>query len=365
MNRSTALTLIFIGAITLYVFAVGLVMPFQQFSLVGDNVNQPWDTIPPWQISMGGVSTSIVSGNLRFQPGVGGGAMCVVYLTPTMGWTELSKLTLEFKTKVVTWAGGSVSFQLYTTSGWSIVAIYQDQVAQQIDSTILFTPLPNPVNNDWHVYTVTFDLPASAVVFYIDSVEVARWSQVAHTVMNTRIAFGMLCTVNGGEALTDYLNIDAGIKPPGTSPPPEEHGTLRIFASYGGAYVQASAVVSGTESKPSAFTTTDVNNPLSYSLQTGTYTVTITYNSATRTDSSFTLTTAGHDTNLNFGGTPPSPPPDDTTILDKILAYLKDPTVKALGSLVSVVFIGIGAIGMVSKPKRESPKPPYPPESYY
>lgn len=47
---------------------------------------------------------------------------------------------------------------------------------------------------------------------------------------------------------------------------------------------------------------------------------------------------------FNFGGDNPVIDADNTTeknILDQILALLKDPTMKAVGSLVSVLFIGV------------------------
>jgi len=109
---------------------------------------------------------------------------------------------------------------------------------------------------------------------------------------------------------------------------PATTGTLRIFASYNGAYVVAPVTASGSQTVYGA-TTTDPANPLSFTVTAGTYTVSGTYSSGSASPISVTVPAGGSaDASLNFGGTPP---PND--FLEMIMKFLN-----ALPGMLSSLF---------------------------
>lgn len=132
-------------------------------------------------------------------------------------------------------------------------------------------------------------------------------------------------------------------------------GTLRVFASYNGAYVVASITASGPQTVYGS-TTTDPNNPLSLTVLAGTYSVSGTYSPGSATPVSVTVPAGGSvDANLNFGG--PSPTPDLLALIKVFFALLPVKVVLFLSGLGSA--IGCGIMFMM-KGKGERPRsPPY------
>lgn len=119
--------------------------------------------------------------------------------------------------------------------------------------------------------------------------------------------------------------------------PPPTTGTLRVFASYQGTYVSTSVTVTGPQST-SGTTTTNENNPLTFTLVAGIYTITGTYNPGANPISNYTTATVvvGQpvDATLNFAGTQPPPP---TTYTLTVM------TRDSSGTLLSGVLVTLGS----------------------
>jgi hypothetical protein len=109
------------------------------------------------------------------------------------------------------------------------------------------------------------------------------------------------------------------MKPGGTTPPPSDKGTLRVFASYQGSYVTTPVTIMGPETK-SGTTTTDSSNPLTFEVTAGTYIVSGNYGGTTQTASVTVVAGQTVDVILNFGGSPPPPPPK--SIWDQIVEFI-------------------------------------------
>jgi len=95
----------------------------------------------------------------------------------------------------------------------------------------------------------------------------------------------------------------------GSTPPPPNKGTARLFASYQGSYIATLVIITGPEIK-SGTTTTDSSDPLSFELTAGAYTVSGTYAGTLQTASVTVVAGQTTDATLNFGGSPPPPPPN-------------------------------------------------------
>lgn len=138
---------------------------------------------------------------------------------------------------------------------------------------------------------------------------------------------------------------------------PATTGTLRIFASYNGAYVVASVTASGPEVKTGS-TTTDQNYPLALTVLAGTYTVSGAYALGSATPVSVTVPAGGSADApvLNFGG--PSPTPDLLALIKVFFALLPVKVVLFLSGLGST--IGCGIMFMLKgKGERSRPPPQY------
>jgi hypothetical protein len=138
-------------------------------------------------------------------------------------------------------------------------------------------------------------------------------------------------------------------------------GTLRIFASYNGAYVVASITATGPEVKTGS-TTTDSNNPLALIVLAGTYTVSGTYAYGSATPVSVTVPAGGSADAppLNFGGSSPTP-----DFLAMIKAFFNLLAVKSL-LLVTGLSLTLGSgIMFVLKGKGERRRPAPSPYPYY
>jgi hypothetical protein len=133
-------------------------------------------------------------------------------------------------------------------------------------------------------------------------------------------------------------------------------GTLRVFASYNGAYVVASITAVGPQTV-SGSTTTNPANPLAFTVSAGTYIVSGTYTSGSATPVTVTVPVGGSvDANLNFGGEPPWDP-------FKIVRELfQNPTVKSLMLISGLAMTGLGAIALFMSRRR---RPAYAPAPYY
>jgi hypothetical protein len=137
-------------------------------------------------------------------------------------------------------------------------------------------------------------------------------------------------------------------------------GTLRVFASYNGAYVVASVTASGPQTV-SGSTTTSPSNPLAFTVTAGMYTVSGTYASGSASPVTVTVPAGGSaDASLNFGGS--SPPPDFVaTIIAAIKNFFNQFAVKSIFMVAGVGLTIGGSIMFLLKGKGERSRPaPYP-----
>jgi len=135
-------------------------------------------------------------------------------------------------------------------------------------------------------------------------------------------------------------------------------GTLRVFASYNGAYVVASVTAAGPQTV-SGLTTTDSNNPLSFTVSAGTYTVSGTYSSGSASPVTVTVTAGGRsDASLNFGGSPPTP-----DFLTMIINLINSIAARSLFTMAGVACTGIGVIGLFTGRRKRGIS--YSPMPYY
>lgn len=144
---------------------------------------------------------------------------------------------------------------------------------------------------------------------------------------------------------------------------PATTGTLRVFASYNGAYVVASITASGPQTV-SGSTTTSSANPLAFTVTAGTYTVSGTYASGSASPVTVTVPAGGSvDANLNFGG---SPPTSDflTVIITAIKNFFNLSAVKTIFLLAGVSLTIGGSIMFLLKEKGERSRSP-PAYPYY
>ena len=141
---------------------------------------------------------------------------------------------------------------------------------------------------------------------------------------------------------------------------PSTTGTLRVFASYNGAYVAASITASGPQTV-SGSTTTSSTNPLAFTVTAGTYTVSGTYASGSASPVTVTVPAGGSaDASLNFGGSLPTP---DflAAIITAIKNFFNQFAVKSILMVVGVALTIGGSIMFLLKGKGERSRPaPYP-----
>jgi len=144
---------------------------------------------------------------------------------------------------------------------------------------------------------------------------------------------------------------------------PPTTGTLRVFASYNGAYVAASITASGPQ-PVSGSTTTSSTTPLSFTVSAGTYTVSGTYAYGSAAPVTVTVPAGGSvDANLNFGG--PSPTPDFlAAIITAIKNFFNQFAAKSILMVVGVALTIGGSIMFLLKGKGERSRPP-PQYPYY
>jgi len=132
-------------------------------------------------------------------------------------------------------------------------------------------------------------------------------------------------------------------------------GTLRVFASYNGAYVVASITASGPQTV-SGSTTTSSTNPLAFTVTAGTYTVSGTYASGSASPVTVTVPAGGSaDASLNFGGSPPTP--DFIAMIKAFFDLLVVKSLFLVSGLAST--IGCGIMFMLPGKRGSRPAPAY------
>jgi len=137
---------------------------------------------------------------------------------------------------------------------------------------------------------------------------------------------------------------------------PPTTGTLRVFASYNGAYVVASITASGPQTVYGS-TTTSSTNPLAFTVTAGTYAVSGTYASGSASPVQVTVPAGGSvDAPLNFGGSLPTP---DflAAIITAIKNFLNQFAVKSILMVVGVALTIGGSIMFLLKGKGERSRP--------
>ena len=138
---------------------------------------------------------------------------------------------------------------------------------------------------------------------------------------------------------------------------PATTGTLRVFASYNGAYVVASITATGPQTVFGS-TTTSSTNPLAFTVTAGTYTVSGSYSSGSAAPQTVTVPAGGSvDANLNFGGSPPTP---DflAAIITAIKNFFNQFAVKSILMVAGVALTIGGSIMFLLKGKGERSRPP-------
>jgi len=134
-------------------------------------------------------------------------------------------------------------------------------------------------------------------------------------------------------------------------------GTLRIFASYNGAYVVASITATGPQTVYGS-TTTSSTNPLAFTVTAGTYVVSGTYSSGSASPVPVTVLAGGSaDASLNFGGSPP-PPDFLAAIITAIKNFFNQFAVKSILMVAGVALTIGGSIMFLLKGKGERSRPP-------
>jgi len=136
---------------------------------------------------------------------------------------------------------------------------------------------------------------------------------------------------------------------------PATTGTLRVFASYNGAYVVASITASGPQPVYGS-TTTSPTNPLAFTVTAGTYTVSGSYSAGSATPQTVTVPAGGSvDAYLNFGGSPP--PSDFLAMIKAFFDLLAVKSIFLVSGLAST--IGCGIMFMLPGKGARSRPPPY------
>jgi len=138
---------------------------------------------------------------------------------------------------------------------------------------------------------------------------------------------------------------------------PPTTGTLRVFASYNGAYVVASITASNGPQTVYGSTTTSSTNPLAFTVTAGTYAVSGTYASGSASPVQVTVPAGGSvDAPLNFGGSLPTP---DflAAIITAIKNFLNQFAVKSILMVVGVALTIGGSIMFLLKGKGERSRP--------
>jgi hypothetical protein len=185
---------------------------------------------------------------------------------------------------------------------------------------------------------------------YVGGAEVASYAVPSGQTLNLYVSlweYGNSPTSNVG-----FDNFNLAISG-GT---PQQKGTLRIFASYNGQYVAVPVTVSVSGSTvKSGTTTTDANSPLIFNdLAPGSYTVSGSYQTITKTSDPQTVEVGKTlDCTLNFAGTPPTPP--GGAWVWPTISF--PPYFRTLLLLVGVALSGICGILLVAPSKKPAPAP--------
>jgi hypothetical protein len=354
---------IVIGIVLIYLSLYGL----EGFglTLTGSFFKEDFDNSLAWTLS-GAVSINPV-GQLQLQSsGIGN----LIQANHNHASPYPSQWTIEFRLKVDNWGTPEavhqntvVSVVMTATAGYVFgLAVGPTQLSLL---TTVNTPFSYTTDNNFHVYTLVVDATTTPAKIdcYIDATKVTSW--IADPSYTGGISSVIIYGMSGSLSHIDYVYVDIGLKPPGSTPPPPNKGALRVFATYQGSYVAVSVSIIGPEST-TGWTTTDVNNPLRFDLTVGTYTVSGTYSGNTQTATATVVTGQTSDVTLNFGGTPP-PVDGNGTILDQILAKIKEifrtPSVKQLLLVVGAGMAGIGGLMFILPEKRAYAPPP--PSSYH
>jgi hypothetical protein len=136
---------------------------------------------------------------------------------------------------------------------------------------------------------------------------------------------------------------------------PATTGTLRVSATYNGAYVVASITASGPQTVYGS-TTTSSANPLAFTVTAGTYTVSGTYSSGSASPVTVTVPAGGSaDASLNFGGSPPTP--DFIVMIKAFFDLLVVKSLFLVSGLAST--IGCGIMFMLPSKGGRSRQPAY------
>lgn len=249
-------------------------------------------------------------------------------------WSQTSGAALPYSTKDT--SGLSIGQKYYLTitcsGGGMTCSIYSDSARS--------TP----------VAQLAITLPSDGTSFryiYASSSEHDEGVDATHAYVGTQIVEGLDLGTTGNQS--------------------GGQGTLRVFCSYQGNYVAVSVTVTSPtmSAAQTGTTTTDGSSPLSFSnLAAGSYTVSGTY-SGNYEVSTVTVSGVTVDTTLNFGGSGPSPspeqnnqsstPPDILGLITRfVTAFLGDSTIQALLFLLGLVLSGVGSIVLVLPTKKQS-----------
>jgi hypothetical protein len=140
-----------------------------------------------------------------------------------------TQFTVEFKMKMDAWPGSKTEYYLKLQS-----ATYTHIISVKRDGCFAgsFSASPAAVVTDtnYHVWTVTFDLQVApgTLKMYKDGTLVGTWA--GYSISSTPLTYLIMDTKDEAVATsrTDYIYMDSGIKPPGTTPPPPTQATITV-----------------------------------------------------------------------------------------------------------------------------------------
>jgi hypothetical protein len=336
-----------IGIFLIYLGIFGLQgLGIYRLTLTGDFFKEDFNSSSAWTVVGVGSITINPVGQLQLKSDE---LQYMVRATHNFVSSYPSQWTIEFCLKVDNW-GQPQEVHQYTVASVVVTAVagYTFGLAvgptQLLLETTIDTPFIYATDNNFHVYTLVVDATTTSAKIdcYIDATKVTSWIANPSYPSSSEISIYGL-----SESLShvDYLCIDTGLKPPGTTP---TTGTLRVFASYQGSYVATSITVSGPQST-SGITTTDPYNPLKFEVALGTYTVSGNYNSVPISQTATVVVTQTVDVVLNFGGTPVSPPTD---FIGMIKNFFNNLSVRALMLIAGLLTTAICGIMFIARKKK-------------
>jgi hypothetical protein len=248
--------------------------------------HEEFNDLNQWNTSVGGTLSgyALESGTLKtWADTKTAGGLAGVYQTggiaPALGVATV--WTARIRMKVDVWGGSSSQgnlqgheyWRFVTASGTKLVDIYLMQTMISYPGD-LGTWMQHATDTNYHLYTIVYQ--AGAYDFYIDNLKLVS-AQAASVTTNNEVR---LYTKFANQAHYDYLYLDNEAIPP-INPPVDQYGSLVVQAFSDSTPIQINVIATGPETRTGITTTS--GSPLTFTnVKVGTYYVTGTYNSVTK-----------------------------------------------------------------------------------